>query len=126
VAGFPLPVLRYVVGSGGSELSESRSPDELRLILPGETDTVKVGKAIDFVWTAIARVAAYRIDVEAENGGLILGALVPSGLGVYRAPPWLAERAGAAKLRWRVVGLDLAGSSVAHSPWRVLSVGGTP
>jgi hypothetical protein len=119
VAGFPLPVLRYVVGSGGSELSSSRSA-ELRLLFPAEGAALEPNRAIEFAWTDVSGAATYQIEVEAVDGGRILAALVPPGLGIYRAPPWLAERASGRALRWRVSALDLTGAALRLSPWRTL------
>jgi hypothetical protein len=121
VAGFPLPVLRYVVGSGGSELSPSRSPGIPRAVLPADGDSAAIGAAITFHWIDAPRGAVYRVEFESADGASLPGALVPHGVGVYRAPPWLAERAGE-RLRWRIAALDLAGNVVGRSAWRLLHV----
>lgn len=125
VAGFPLPVLRYVVGSGGSELSPTRSATEPRLLLPGDGETAGADAPLEFFWSDIARAAVYRLEVEAEDGRRLLAALVPAGIGVYRAPPWLSQGA-AGLLRWRVVALDVSGTAVGRSNWRTLHVGSEP
>src|SRR3990172_5062341 len=50
VAGFPLPVLRYLVGSGGSELAQVRAPMELGQLLPADDAILGTGAPFDFVW----------------------------------------------------------------------------
>ena len=120
VAGFALPVLRYVVGAGGSELSPSRAPNGLGVILPAADARFQPGQSVDFTWTVVARAALYQLDVQTGDGRPVLSAVVPHGIPLYRSPPWLAERAGGAPLRWRVVALDVGGSIIQQSPWRPL------
>ena len=121
VAGFPLPPLRYVVGAGGSELARTQDPDELVVLSPALEATVPPDSAVDFAWSEPSAHAAYhRLEVENPAGEILLSAIVPRGIGVYRAPPWLREKAGEAALRWRVVALDLAGDPIRASHWRRL------
>lgn len=122
VAGFALPVLRYVVGAGGSELSPSRAPNGLGLILPAGDARIKPAHSVDFTWTVVARAALYQLDVQTRDGRAVLSAVVPRGIPLYRSPPWLAERAGGEPLRWRVVALDIGGSTIQRSPWRPLLI----
>jgi hypothetical protein len=64
--------------------------------------------------------ALYRLELADGAGKSVLSALIPSGVGTYRAPPWLRERAGVLALRWRVVALDESGGELGESPWRAL------
>jgi hypothetical protein len=124
VAGFALPVLRYVVGSGGSELSPGKVANDIRLILPRADSAVSAGQSLEFRWTEIGRATLYRLEVQANDGRELLSAIVAPGTGLYRAPPWLAERAGGQRLRWRVAALDASGGTLRRSAWRDLHTGG--
>jgi len=118
VAGFPLPVLRYLVGSGGSELAQVRAPMELGQLLPADDAILGTGAPFDFVWADFQQAGFYRIEFEDSRGQRVLSAIVPSGVGRYRAPPWLADKAAGSELKWRVVALDVLGNEILESGWR--------
>jgi hypothetical protein len=120
VAGFALPVLRYIVGEGGSELSPARAPNGLMLIAPRADASVATGRPVAFTWAAVGRATLYELEVSAHDGRRILSALLPRGTAWYRSPPWLAERAAGAALRWRVTAHDHAGGVIQQSAWRSL------
>lgn len=121
VAGFPLPVLRYVVGSGGSDLAEFRPGGRLGLLQPVDGVTLP-GSSLTFTWQPLPQAGHYRLDLESADGAEILSAIVPAGVAGYRAPPWLPERAPQGEMRWRVVGIDLEGGEVGRSGWRRLTL----
>jgi hypothetical protein len=124
VAGFPMPMLRYVVArGGGSELAERIGPAEVTSLEPIEGATARPGEPIAFRWTEDARAFYYRLEVEDTEGRSILAAILPAGILDYRAPPWLVERAPAGHVRWRVVALDLGGEAIRATPWRELRFG---
>lgn len=120
VAGFPMPTLRYVVGSGGSELSPSRPGAALTLLAPEAGARIVPGRSPVFTWTEAPRVETWRVEIETAGGEPLLAAVTGRGRPAYQAPPWLAERARDRPLRWRVVGLDASGTAIARSPWRPL------
>jgi hypothetical protein len=121
VAGFSIPALRYVVGTGGSELSESRSPNGIRLLVPLANARLEANVGVDFTWTEVARAGLYELQIEAADGThVVLNAVLPRGVLRYSAPPWLVERAGGAALRWRIVARDAGGGAVVRSAWRSL------
>jgi hypothetical protein len=122
VAGFPMPVLRYVVGSGGSDLADVHFRDGLSLLHPADGVTLPAAAPLTFTWQQLSQAGHYRLDVESSEGVEILSAIVPSGVAGYRAPPWLAERVTAGAVRWRVVGTDLEGSELGRSGWRRLTL----
>lgn len=123
VAGFPMPVLRYIVArGGGSELAERQGPAEFTSLEPPEGAAVAPGERVAFRWTEDPRAAYYRIEVVDVEGPSILAAVLPAGVLDYRAPPWLAERAPAGSVRWRVRALDLGGEAIRATPWRELEV----
>jgi hypothetical protein len=118
VAGFPLPTLRYYVGSA-AEAAALASARPLGLLLPA-AGALPAGPA-SFAWNPVENVLAYRLEIErTEDGEPLLRAVVQQGIATYAAPPWLAERAAGAALRWRVVALGPGGDPVEESPWRSL------
>ncbi|MCS7101353.1 MAG: hypothetical protein NZL99_06590 [Burkholderiaceae bacterium] len=120
VAGFPLPVARYYVGS--PELVAAlpqRPPARVELMLPMEDG--RLNEALPaFSWIDVDGAALYRLEVEA-GGALVLSALVRPGVSNYVAPPWLAEKL-VRPARWRVLALDARQGMVGESPWRALRV----
>lgn len=115
VAGFPLPVLRYIVGSADS--NGPPSGGGLELLLPREGAPASVTGVVDFAWTAVRQAGFYRLDIHDTTGNLLHSAYLQPGIETYRAPSWLQEKAPAG-VRWRVVALDLRGRDVMMSPWR--------
>lgn len=62
----------------------------------------------------------YRLEVEARaDGATVLGAVVPAAVTVYRAPPWLGERA-TGDVRWRISAINATGALMARSGWSTL------
>jgi hypothetical protein len=118
VAGFPMPVLRYIVGAGGR--AAAATPEGgLELLLPVENAEVGPDAPLDFTWLETAQAAVYRLDVY-DGDRVVLSGLIPSGIGTYRAPPWVPQRVASGSLRWRVVALDIQGQEIRVSAWRNL------
>ena len=120
VAGFPMPTLRYVVGNGETI---GTVPSGLELLVPADDVTVDPTKPVEFSWSEIRQAAVYRLEIQDAQGKLVHAALVQTGIGAYRAPSWLKEKAGGGALRWRVVALDVEGRAIRASAWRVLKLG---
>jgi hypothetical protein len=116
VAGFPMPVLRYYVGSGSSP-APARKGAKLALLLPAENAATPDGR-IDFSWTEVEGASLYRLEVSDTGQKPILSAVLPPGVGTYHAPSWLKEKSGDGGLRWRVVGLNPSGGEMAATEWR--------
>jgi hypothetical protein len=120
VAGFPMPPLRYVVGSGSSELAETTASSQVKALSPIADAAVPVTEPLTFTWIeGGVRASFFRVEVRNQNGEEVHAAIVPRGAGLYRAPSWLMEKAGS-NPRWRVVALDLLGRDVSKSEWRVI------
>jgi hypothetical protein len=123
VAGFPLPPLRYVIGAGNSDLSETIASTQLRALTPIADAAIAANAPIDFTWTEVnGRAAFFRVEVRNASGEEVLSAIVPRGPGIYRSPSWLMEKAGA-NPTWRVVALDLLGREVSRTDWRRMMTG---
>jgi hypothetical protein len=75
---------------------------------------------VDFSWTQTPGATYYRIEIETIAGQPVLAALLVTGVGIYRAPSWLKDRAADGLLRWRVVALDQGGNSISETSWRGL------
>lgn len=117
VAGFPMPVLRYVVAGDGSSGNSQRS----RLALLGPRDGARVftDSAVRLAWSADRQASLYRIEVEDAGGASILRALVPAAQRTYALPGSIIAGARGA-VRWRVWALDGDGTLLRRTPWRVL------
>ena len=122
VAGFPMPPLRYVVGSGSSELAATIASTRLQPLTPIADAALGANAPVEFTWAdASPRSAFFRIEVRNASEE-ILSAIIPRGTGIYRAPTWLRERSGGTALRWRVISLDLLGREISQSDWRSFSL----
>ncbi len=118
VAGFPMPVLRYVVGASIGAVGAGPV-----LLLPA--DAAEVEGAPAFAWADPPAAALLRLEVQADADGRpaeVLSAFVRPGTGRYDAPPWFTDAQRGRTLRWRVVALDLEGRAVGASAWRALAL----
>lgn len=120
-AGFPMPVLRYVVG-GGDNTNSVAKPGQFALVLPRDGATARAAQPIDFVWAASPQAVFYRLEITDVNEKPILSAVLKTGVLTYRAPSWFKDKAGTQTLRWRVVALDQQGNRVAETERRVFRV----
>jgi hypothetical protein len=118
VAGFPMPVLRYFVG-GASGPAAGTPPGALHLLQPAEGAVLAAGSA-EFSWAGGASAALYRLELSDAEGQPILSALLQPGVGAYRAPSWLREKAPGGRIRWRVITLGPSGEATSETPWRDL------
>lgn len=108
VAGFPLPPLRYYVGSAGDS-------SRIALAKPAIDSVVAAGTSIVFEWRGVTQAAFYRVDVKDASARTILAAIVESPVTTYRSPPLAGELAATGKLTWSVSALDAQGKAVARS-----------
>jgi hypothetical protein len=119
VAGFPLPPLRYYVGSNGTGPGTGTGVVGPRAVSPEDNSEARSGDTLDFQWSDGEGAAFYRIDIADLRERIVLSAIFPPGVGKYRAPSWLKDKVKDG-LRWRVVALDEGGSVTAETPWRKL------
>jgi hypothetical protein len=115
VAGFPMPVLRYVVGTAAAPGVHAGA---LTLIAPGDSSALPDPSAVDLVWRDGSGAALYRVEVQNSTGELVTAALVQPGTGLYRLPSWVKDKITDRRMRWRVVALDLQGRAAGASGWR--------
>jgi len=120
VAGFPLPPLRYYVGSAAA--LAAAPPGSLRLLLPPPGAEVAPGAGVQLAWSERSGAAYFRLEVMDAAGAIVLAAVVRPGAGSYLAPPWVRERAAPGALRWRVAALDIDGGQLETTEWRELTL----
>lgn len=114
VSGFPLPVLRYYIGSG----PDTQLTNDLTLLLPADRVFLSAAEVLEFSWSDTPVASFYRLEVVDMSGRELLSAILVPGKWFYRAPPWLKEKVGTRNVRWRVVALDRAGKTMSESQWR--------
>lgn len=119
LAGFPMPVLRYYVGSAPDLAlpDAGRAPSHL---LPKADAAFEFASPVTFSWVAVRQAAYYRIELRDAGGAVVLSALLPPGIESYRTPPWLRDKTRPGRLDWRVTALDAEGAPMSDSGWRGL------
>ncbi|MDX1660255.1 MAG: hypothetical protein R3326_00575 [Gemmatimonadota bacterium] len=123
VAGFPIPPLRYYVGTGGRLGLVSGA---MRLVQPEADQVLPVTEPLIFSWTQVTAATLYRVEFRDADGEEVLAALRQPGVASYRAPEWLRERVGQDRFDWRVVALDPDGETLAATGWRSTTMGPAP
>jgi hypothetical protein len=114
VAGFPLPVLRYVVSGSAVSDPDAAGPGAAR---EGYTIDRSTDGALLFNWPPQDGGTTYRLEWRDAADAMVLTALVPGGWKQYQAPPMLEAFLQAGDLRWRVVTLAISGNILARGPW---------
>jgi hypothetical protein len=116
VAGFPLPVLRYVVGG----LAQGVTPvtTALQLLLPRDNVSLDARRPLDFTWAEVPQASFYEVEIQDAEGRNLFFAWLRSGIKSYRAPSWLKDKTDI--LRWRVIAKDQAGKAIRESGFRTL------
>ncbi len=121
VAGFPLPVLRYYVGSARGDLV--LLTNDLQQLLPLDRAVIAPDQTIDFSWSENLSVSFYQLEVRNSHQQTVLSAILKPGLAMYRAPAWLKEKAADGFLTWRITAIDPSGKETASTEWRTLKIG---
>lgn len=124
VAGFPMPMLRYVVGSGdAAPIATALAREEVALVAPRAGAQAPRDSTLTFSWAASVQAALYRLELETESGTALFTALVASPMASYRTPPFVMSKLSeAGAIRWRVVATTADGREVARSRWSPLRV----
>jgi hypothetical protein len=104
VAGFPLPTLRYYVGSAPAELLPGATGG-LALLAPPNRSVAPAGSSLAFRWAPVGSTVYYRVEILGGDGQLLHEAYVQAPATSYAAPTWLASKAGDAVLKWSVAAL---------------------
>jgi hypothetical protein len=125
LAGFPMPVLRYVVGAGGGEAADALAPGVLALVDP-PAGAIVASPSPRFSWRALPQAAVHRLEVVDETGAAVFSAMTTAPVSTYVAPPWLRDKAGGRPLRWRVAAISTTGAVIRRSEWRDVRVARQP
>jgi hypothetical protein len=122
VAGFPLPVLRYYVGSAEDtrKVREQFITGNLSLLLPMNNARLSQRASPVFTWADVQEGVLYRIEFNSDDE-TIVSAFVKAGVSSYQPPPWLMETVGDPIL-WRVQALDRKGKVISQSVWRDFTI----
>ncbi len=123
LAGFPMPPLRYYVGSAASpRLGVRASP--IALVSPQDGASV-ASTTPDLEWRESAGASFLRVEVIDSGGAVAAVALLRPGSGIYRLPGFVAGRVAPGALCWRVLALDPDGEQLAASEWRTFTIAKT-
>lgn len=124
VAGFPMPTLRYFVGSE-QQLKQNKKLPPITLLLPHSGQQL-TPEQVNFTWFDLADsqlVSLYRLEIYDSQGeqALISSALVHPGQSSYIPPESILK-----KLRnpflWRVSAIDKKGKTISTSSLRKLTI----
>jgi hypothetical protein len=124
LAGFPLPPLRYYVGSTVSP-TLTLEGGLIQALAPADGATLPRAEA-DLSWVESSGISFLRVEVLDSVGVPVATAMLRPGAASYRLPPFVADRAAPGALRWRVVALDADGDQLAASEWRTMSLSMSP
>lgn len=123
VAGFPLPVLRYVVGNPAAAADAPETDRavagglrRIALLVPSANAPVP-NTPWTFGWMPVAEASSYRVEIRTREGSPVFEAVVSGVTAAYAPPPFFADRANGAPMTWRVRGYDLSGREIARSAW---------
>ena len=117
VAGFAMPTLRYLVGTGVTV--DALAPHGgVSLVTPVDGAPMPGDSLLSFAWLPVAGAAQYHLEFADERTTVRFEALVSGAVAAYRAPPFLAQRVGSAVMQWRVRAVDAGDREVARSSWR--------
>lgn len=117
VAGFPMPVLRYVVAGDGTTGASQRS--RLAPLRPRNGAHALADSVVRLVWSADREASLYRVEVEDDQGATIVQALVPAAQTHYAFPGRLIPRARSV-VRWRVSAVGSDGQLLRRTSWWTL------
>jgi len=123
VAGFPMPFLRYFVGSPESLASvrlsaQTATRGGAALVLPEDGAKFDAARRVQVSWLDTPNTSLYRVEFSNEKE-IVFSAMVKQGIAQYEAPPFLRDRPEKS-LRWRVLSLGRGGEVIGASNFRTL------
>lgn len=122
VAGFPMPVLRYVVGSAESAMVERPTDVRLGLVAPAADANVAADSMLAMEWHAVEGTGYYWLELEKVAGTApLFDAMLDAGRTLYEVPPFALANVRE-PVRWRVIALDTQGRELRRSEWRTLNM----
>jgi hypothetical protein len=126
VAGFPLPVLRYIVAGEGAR-TPTASRAGFRLLGASDGDTLNSEGSVAAMWLPPDEtgIEFYRLELATDRGDALLGALLPRTARRYDLPAWAIAKGAGTAIRWRVSALAASGTVLRSSAWRRVKNGAT-
>jgi hypothetical protein len=121
VAGFPMPVLRYYVGSAADVIAPSGMA-ELSLLAPAEGEFIAAGLPLEFRWRGRSSGVFQRLEIRDATNTTVLSALLDPAVQKYTTPTWFGDKVTAGRMRWRIVVLSSEGEEIDSTRWRDLHV----
>lgn len=121
VAGFPIPPLRYYVGTAASPVVMAPGSGRLLAIGPTAGATLDPGRPARLTWTRLGAAAFFLVEVMDSAGAVVASALLPQGRVLYELPAWVRDHAAPGVLRWRVAALDTDGRQITSTDWQEFS-----
>ena len=112
----------YYVGAG-TGLTNVQGVADFSLASPADGAVVSVD-GLRLSWNRLEEAGFYRIEIETEEGEVVLNAILPATASAYRAPSWLKDRLRGGHLRWRVIALDREGKPLRETLRRSLRIEG--
>jgi hypothetical protein len=109
VAGFPLPIFRYIIVA---------KPTQIALLQPNPDEQLLSQQQLRFSWQGVEGASGYKLQIK-QFGKLVLFALLSKN-NTYTAPPWLRQTKGA--LSWQVQALKSDGTVLGESETRSLEI----
>jgi hypothetical protein len=122
VAGFPLPVLRYYIGTpeATATVRANNVSSKITLLTPAPDTQIDSAESLVFSWIDIPYASVYQVEVRTPEQD-VLSAVLQGGQSRYVAPPWLADQAGQ-ELSWRVRALSSTGDELSATDWQGFSI----
>ena len=120
VAGFPMPILRYVVLGDGSPTT-TRGTERFVLLAPRDGGTVRPDSSARLVWSRDPAAAFYRVELETLVGQPVHGALLKAPSNGYDLPPFAWQKPDSI-LRWRVTAIDGGNATLRRTAWRRITL----
>ena len=124
VAGFPMPMLRYVVLGDGSP-ETTRGASRFVLLAPRDGNATRPDSTARLVWSRDPAAAFYRVELETLVGRPVHGALLRASTNGYDLPPFAWQQADSV-LRWRVTALDGGNATLRRTSWRRITLPVSP
>ncbi len=114
VAGFAMPVLRFVQTGGAA----SANATGVTLLTPAADAELTIGRPPLFTWAITPGARHYRLEIE-DGGEAPFVAIIDAAATYYTPPPFVgADNVSDRPHAWRVLALDTDGEELARSDWR--------
>lgn len=113
---FPMPTLRYFVGSQRS-IAPTLHVRPLAVQGPAAGDVYRDGALPRFAWQAFAGARYFRVEIADESGAIVYSAMERAGSRRYEPPAALRSLAGSGIVRWRIVALSPELDVIGASAW---------